>query len=290
MKKISDYVKSNVNINEIKAEVLSNPAINKIVSENNITGENIDNNLTKLYRFTNEVIKCRGCKDLDECSMDTVGFYPKLNVENNNLNVEYVVCEYYRIAYREAKRRNKLKSMYMTTSNYADFEHTEERKAILEYIIDFLQSDKFMRGMFIHGKPGIGKTRILTVTAKKLSQNKEVLFVNYPDFVRKIKSSINDGSLENKVELLKNIPILILDDFGDEGIQSDWFRDEVLMPILQSRMALKKPVFFGSNYSLLNLEESFSQKVGDSIKVERLMERIRTLSKPFELKGKNYRE
>jgi primosomal protein DnaI len=55
-------------------------------------------------------------------------------------------------------------------------------------------------------------------------------------------------------------------------------------------MAEKKPVFFGSNYSLEALRDAFTTKVKDAVKVERLMERVRTLSKPFELKGRNYRE
>ncbi|XMB85660.1 primosomal protein DnaI [Mycoplasmatota bacterium WC44] len=290
MKKISDYFNDDSGVTEIKKEVLSNNVISKVVSENNISNDEVERKLTELYRFTNEVTGCKGCKGIDSCTMNIVGFYPKLEAEKGKIHVSYLECDYHKKAYNEAKKKNRLVSMYMPSKDYEDFEATEERKAVMYYISDFLQSDDFMRGMYLHGKPGIGKTRILSVTAKKLSKNKEVLYINYPDFVREIKSSISNGTLENKVDLLKTIEILILDDFGDEGIQSDWFRDEILMPILQNRMEEKKPVFFGSNFSLSHLEDNLHSKVGDTVKVERLMERIRTLSKPFELKGKNYRQ
>jgi len=290
MKKIADYVSSSASIAEIRREVLSHPSIKKILLENSLDDSKIDSNLTDLFRFINAFGKCRNCPGLNKCSLMTTGYYPTPVVKNGELSVEYIPCEFQKVYNKEHKNNSKLKSMYMPKKNYKDFDHTEERMAIMDYISDFIQQDTYMRGLFLHGKPGVGKTRILTVTAKKLSQTQEVLYVNYPDFVREIKGSISDGSLERKVDLLKRVKILVLDDFGDEGIQSAWFRDEVLMPILQSRMGTKKPVFFGSNYSLVDLRSAFTNKAKDQVKVERLMARIRSLSKPFELKGKNYRE
>ncbi len=290
MKKIADYVSSSASINEIKQEVLSHPNVIKILQENNFDHTKVDNNLTDLFRYINAFGKCRRCTGLKVCSLTTPGYYPILTVMNDEIAVEYVPCEYQKEVIERNKKKSKLRSMYMPKKDYTDFDHTEERMAVMDYLSDFIQQDTYMRGMFLYGKPGVGKTRILTVTAKKLAQTLEVLYVNYPDFVREIKGAIGEGTLERKVELLKNVKILVLDDFGDEGFQSAWFRDEVLMPILQSRMANKKPVFFGSNYSLEALRNAFSHKTNDAVKVERLMERIRTLSKPFELKGKNYRE
>lgn len=290
MKKIADYVSSSASIGEIKKEVLSHPNIIKLLNDNNFDETKIESNLTDLFRYVNAFGKCRNCPGLDKCTLSVTGYYPIPVVKNDELAVEYVPCDFQKVYLKEHKSNKKLKSMYMPKKDYNDFEHTKDRIAVMDYLSDFIQQDTYMRGLYLYGKPGVGKTRILTVTAKKLSQTQEVLYVNYPDFVREIKGSIGDGSLERKVGLLKNAKILVLDDFGDEGIQSAWYRDEVLMPILQSRMGTKKPVFFGSNYSLSALRDAFSHKASDQVKVERLMERVRTLSKPFELKGRNYRE
>jgi primosomal protein DnaI len=290
MKRIADYVSSSASINEIKQEVLSHPNVIKMLKDNNLDHSKVDHNLTDLFRYINAYGKCRNCSGLKHCQLTTTGYYPVLVIDNNELAVAYVPCEFQKEINAKNKKKSKLRSMYMPDKDYDDFEHTEERMAVMDYLSDFIQQDTYMRGMFLYGKPGVGKTRILTVTAKKLSQTLEVLYVNYPDFVREIKGSISEGTLERKVSLLKNVKILVLDDFGDEGAQSAWFRDEVLMPILQARMAEKKPVFFGSNYSLEALRDAFTTKVKDAVKVERLMERVRTLSKPFELKGRNYRE
>jgi primosomal protein DnaI len=113
--------------------------------------------------------------------------------------------------------------------------------------------------------------------------------VNYPEFVRDIKQSITDNTVESKVKILQEVDTLCLDDFGDEGIQNAWYRDEILLPILQYRVTHKKPLMIASNYSPAELASAMNKLVQDSIKVERIMERIRSLSRVFELKGKNYR-
>jgi DNA replication protein DnaC len=51
----------------------------------------------------------------------------------------------------------------------------------------------------------------------------------------------------------------------------------------------KKPLMIASNYSPAELASAMNKLVQDPVKVERMMERIRVLTRPFELKGKNYR-
>lgn len=291
MKKISDYVTSNASIDEVKKEVLSHPNIIKMLSEHNLAESKVDRNLTDLYRYINAFGKCKSCKGLEHCTLMSRGYYPRLTVLNDELAVEYIACDFQKTQNLVNKKKAKLKSMYMPEKDYDYFDtETESRRVVVSHVQDFIMNDDYVRGLYLYGKPGVGKTRILTVSAKKISKERNVLFVNYPDFVREIKSSITDRTLESKVKLFKEVDVLILDDFGDEGLGSSWFRDEVLMPILQTRMATKRAVFFGSNYSMEQLEYSFENMVKDPVKVERLIERIKVLAKPVELSNKNYRE
>lgn len=47
-----------------------------------------------------------------------------------------------------------------------------------------------------------------------------------PDFIREMKDSISDQSYAGKLELLKEVPVLILDDIGAENL-TPWVRDEI---------------------------------------------------------------
>lgn len=85
---------------------------------------------------------------------------------------------------------------------------------------------------------------------------------------------------------------MILDDIGAEFLSS-WFRDEILGAILQYRMMERLPVFFTSNYTPEELETMLSQSGRgkmEQLKSARIMERIRQVSEPVEINGKNYRD
>ena len=48
----------------------------------------------------------------------------------------------------------------------------------------------------------------------------------YPDLVRKVKSLIQDNKLEQGITELKNVDVLMLDDFGAEN-STAFIRDEI---------------------------------------------------------------
>lgn len=289
MKSLSNFLETDIDVTEIKEEVLSHRNIQDFIKENNFSNETIDRNLTDLYRFIQEVHLCHGCTGLDKCKMDAKGYKPFLRRHYNKIAVGYKPCDFMSDVMKEHNEKPKIKFYTNLDVSYDDFDTTPERQDVIQYIIDFVQTEEYMRGAFISGKPGVGKTRILLVTAKKLAKNSSVIYVNYPDFVREFKKAITDGTVEEKVKELKKVDYLVLDDFSHEGLTSNWYRDEILLPILQHRMNKKKPVFFGSNYTLDQLEEAMHHVVKDSVKIEVLLDRIRFLAKPFELSGKNYR-
>jgi len=117
------------------------------------------------------------------------------------------------------------------------------------------------------------------------------MIVFVPDLFRELKSAIGDNTLNEKIDTIKRVPVLMMDDIGSESMSS-WTRDEILGPILQHRMLEKLPTFFSSNFNLEQLEHhlAFSQRGEEEpVKAKRIMERIRTLATPVQLKGKNRR-
>ncbi|BBP91450.1 hypothetical protein BsIDN1_50680 [Bacillus safensis] len=78
-----------------------------------------------------------------------------------------------------------------------------------------------------------------------------------PEFVRELKNSLADHTLEEKLNMVKSTPILMLDDIGAESMTS-WVRDELLGTILQYRMAEQLPTFFSSNFSPNELKHHFT--------------------------------
>src|SRR5699024_2450390 len=98
-----------------------------------------------------------------------------------------------------------------------------------------------------------------------------------PEFVREIQASIEDNTVQDKINVFKQAEVLMLDDIGAENL-SAWFRDEVLGSILQYRMMENMPVFFTSNYTMEQLEEVLAKTTRgnvEKVKAGRIMERIK---------------
>lgn len=285
MKKIAEFIETDFDLSDIRNEVLSHKQVQDFLKDHNLDESKVDASLTEVYRFVQESTLCNGCTSLDTCKMDVKGYQPKLSKHYSNVMVKYEPCHFMKDQNKAQKAKLPFKTFSTILQDYDDFEITPERQLIMEYLIDFIKSTEFMRGLYISGKPGIGKSRILTVLAKKLAKRNEVLFVEYPDFVREIKKAMTDGTLEYKVEQLKRVPILVIDNFGPDGIASDWFRDEILLPILNFRAEKKKPIFIATDYPIETLEEVIEDKIKDAIKTERIFTRIKSVSKPIVLKG-----
>ena len=148
-------------------------------------------------------------------------------------------------------------------------------------------------GIYLYGPLGVGKSRIVAAAARKLAERHIASIMVYvPDFFREIKESIGENAVGKKIDTLKKVPVLILDDIGAETM-SAWARDEVLGAILQYRVSEKLPTIYTSNYTLDELEEhlSYSHKSGiEEMKAKRIMERIRFFSNAYYVGGVNRRK
>src|SRR5699024_12805833 len=84
--------------------------------------------------------------------------------------------------------------------------------------------------------------------------NLSSIIIYMHEFVREMHDDIRDNNVQEKIDAFKYADVLMLDDIGAETF-SAWIRDEVLGSILQYRMMERLPMFFTSNYTMVQLEE-----------------------------------
>ena len=202
---------------------------------------------------------------------------------------------------RERKRRKLIHSINMpkniAEARFSDTALTPERQDVIGELLKFIEGYKpegaeYQKGLYLAGPFGVGKTYMMGALANELSEHGiETTLVNVPTYSSEIKQAIATNSVESKLMTIKNTPILVLDDIGAE-MNSAWFRDEVLMVILQHRMLQELPTFFTSNFTIDQLEAHFAHSnKGDQelLKAKRLIERIRFLAKEYFVDGQNHR-
>ncbi|CAM9138432.1 ATP-binding protein [Mycoplasma marinum] len=178
---------------------------------------------------------------------------------------------------------------------FSNMEQTKERVNFALYFKQYkkqIEDEQILKGFFLYGEMGIGKSFIAQAMAVSLAKSgQKVAFLNVAELVSIMKSKFKTGT-ESFVEKLKTVENLFLDDIGAETITT-WFRDDMLLGILSTRMNNNKTTFFTSNYSFSELEKIESRTQGskypDKAKAARLMERIRALSISVNIGGHNRR-
>lgn len=279
--------------------VMNYEAIKVFQQENpSLTPEVIKQNITKLYEFVSEHQKY----EKKEKGL-LPGYRPELSLAKGIIEVRYAATPEKIRADRERERRKRIHSLHMPKQILnASMENldmnTPQRMELVNAMFPLVKSikqadDKMVQGWYIHGSYGTGKSYILGTIANMLADNDvETTMIYVPEFMREIKQAINDNSVGEKVQIAKETPVLMLDDIGAESLTS-WTRDEVLGAILQYRMQEELPTFFSSNMDFKQLQKYLMvNNRGDeeTMKATRIMERVRFLSQPIELSGKNYRQ
>lgn len=167
----------------------------------------------------------------------------------------------------------------------------KNRYKLIKWVTNFIKEYDFgknIKGLYLHGNFGCGKTYILSACFNEMKKRGfKTKIIYLPDLLRTIKGDFE--AMNDIMDELCNVDILLIDDIGAEKV-TDWGRDEILGTILQSRMNEHKTTFFTSNFTIKELEEHLSNKGVDKVKANRIIERIKQLTIDMEMLGANMRK
>lgn len=290
---------------EMRNEILQDSGVQQFLEAHaqDMNREIVEQGMGKLYEYVTASHRCKKCPSLGGCVNILKGFEPTLILNRGTIDIDYVKCPS-KVADEEVKSvSNMIDSMYMPKDvmdarlQSIDIYYDDSRVGAVRAAKDLLNEidetgELPSKGIYFYGPFGVGKSYILGAIANELATRRiRTVIVFVPEFLREMKQSIQDSTLHEKIDFVKNAQVLMLDDIGAETM-SAWTRDEVLGTILQYRMAEKLPTFFTSNFTYNELEHhlTYSQRgEKEAVKAARLMERIRSTSRPIRLAGQNRR-
>lgn len=162
----------------------------------------------------------------------------------------------------------------------------------VESIIEGRINNTFTKGYWLKGNFGVGKTYLSIAFLNKLAEkSNKVAYLFLPDFALSFVSNFQENvTFLNRIEFYKNANVLLIDDIGSEKT-SEWFRNNILLTILNYREQNKKLTLFTSNISINSYQKKLILKSDEQERLSslRIIERIKALADEIELKGKNYR-
>ena len=295
-----ESLKNSGKVNEFKKELLKNYRDNlkdetfkELVNKFHISEEVGCLNNSILEDIVLELNNCCECKGLYECKNKVIGHYLYPKVDGKIMDSIYVPCKFKKeqdrlLALKNTASKELLNARFVNI-DVKDKHRVEVIKWIKKFYDDF-EIYKDMKGLYLHGSFGSGKSFLIYALLNELNLNKKVDFeaLYFPDLLKTLKEDWD--SYSEKMDRYMSVPLLLLDDIGAEQV-SEWGRDEVLGTILQSRMNNHLTTFFTSNLTIEELEQLLSStKSGlDKVKARRIIERIKQLTIDMELVSNNKR-
>ncbi len=297
----SSYKRKNIedNLKRSYAEALQNQEFKKLINTLKITEDIAIKYTSKLEETVKELELCSKCKSLHECKNKVQGYIYYPRVVEDRLEFDYVPCKHMK---KELKETESIKSdvfslpLEIKKARMKDIHQDDAKRVkIIKWLTDFYknyQKDPHIKGLYLYGSFGSGKTYMVSALLNELSKETYgVVIVYYPELLRSLKESFENNDFSSKINNITTAKLLMLDDIGAETVTS-WNRDEILGTILQYRMDNKLPTFFTSNLTLKELENHFNVRntSEEAIKARRIIERIKQITDYQELISENRRK
>lgn len=268
-----------------------NPEFQKLVASLLLTAKEAMNYTSKLEEYLQEENNCKNCHGLYECKNKIRGYTNYPQKYNNHLMFSTEACYFKSQELKKIKESTTALQELETSSLKTIDTSDKNRYKLIKWVTNFIKEydyGKNIKGLYLHGNFGCGKTYILSACFNEMKKRGfRTKIVYLPELLRTIKGDFE--AMNDIMDELCNIDILLIDDIGAEKV-TDWGRDEILGTILQSRMNEHKTTFFTSNFTIKELEEHLSNKGVDKVKANRIVERIKQLTIDMEMLGANMRK
>lgn len=282
------------------ARLQKNPFVCAFLKEHNVDTAFLYAHSGKFSDYVDVMEKCEHCQGLTFCRQPMQGTRLTLAMDQILINTlepcAYQVKEQERFQHQRYFVEKDIAQSYFDI----DLLHLDISKESKEYLALYQKATILLldkhneKGLYLWGKPGAGKTYLTAGIANYYAkEKKQVAFVNVPKLIADLKHMFHDAqAIQRKLSRIQQSDIVILDDIGGESVTA-WSRDDILLPLLDSRMERKKLTFFTSNYSMLELKQRLAlttNKMQEPVAAERLFERMKTLSDEFFVKGESRRK
>ncbi len=244
------------------------------------------NNCNMFNQYLKITLNCENCKSFLDCKNEPKGMSAYIERNPSSYQLKRKYCKYMLEEQRKEEIAKRFQTLFMPKAikdaNFKEFNVASlSRQKILKFATEFAANYKNgnqTKGLYVAGNFQIGKTYALASIANLLAENGiDSLLIYLPDMIRELKSLLNSGEFEDKINLLKSVDVLMLDDIGAE-MPSAWVRDEILCPILNYRLQEGLPVFFSSNYTINGLRDFYTRIDNSANNADRLIARIKNVS------------
>lgn len=254
-------------------EYLNCPTAIKYLKKLGLTDEQVRQNIAKIYDFVRDLNYCTKCPGIDKCKKENPLFCTRITYEYGYVDANTNPCKKFldRLAFQSKFIIRDFDDEYLDKT-IKDVDKNENRTRAIKVYSD-AKNKQINDWIYLSGAHSTGRSFLATIFAVDYARsgNNQVIFAN----AGKRLGELLDLYFNNKNEFKKqledycSVPLLVLDDFGNE-VKTDLFRDAILFPIITTRASKKLFTIITSDYSIDEVIELYSYSKNAEIRAKQL--------------------
>ena len=268
-------------LEDMKKAYMACPQAIKYCNELGIPADKVEENIVKIYDLVRDINYCSKCPGVKKCAKSNPLLCTRIIYSQGEVDRQIVPC-------KELLKDVTFKKQFVVRdfeedwldSSLRSIDRTSGRnKAIVKYH-DFIKN-KQASWIYLTGSKNSGRSYFaaaLIVDAARKNRG-PVCFLNSTLRLREINDlgyGKKKEEFDKKLELYSNIPILVLDDFGNE-FKNDFVRDAILFPILSTRASKRLLTIFTSDFTISDIEALYSNTKAGAIRAKQIAKLIQSM-------------
>ena len=286
---IMEKLKVNMNIesddkllSDMKKAYMACPAAIKYCNDLKIPAEKIDENIVKIFDFVSDINYCKKCPGVKKCAKANPLLCIKIVYDHGEIDRQLVPC-------KELLKQITFKKQFQVMdfpedwldSQLRTLDRNAGRDLALAKYRNFIK-EKDNGWIYLNGSKNSGRSYFaaaLVVDAARKDRG-PICFLNTTSRLREFNDlgyGKKKDEFDRKLEQYSNVPILVLDDFGNE-FKTDFVRDAILFPILSTRASKRLLTIFTSDFSISDIEALYSNTKAGAIRAKQIAKLIQSMS------------
>lgn len=287
---VSEEMDMQAYINELVDEIRKDKDVYNEIKKLNLTLGEVRENVAKLTDFMNDFNYCKYCPGINECNKKIPHTSIKIHKEGNFITSDTEPCS-------KILEQLKFDSHYIVkdfkpdwrTSALRSLDLSENRRPAIKEFAKVLNG-KCTRWLYIRGNHKVGKSYLAVTFANEFIAvtDQKVAVMNCNERINQLAdlSYKDKGYFEEQMDILADVPLLVLDNFGEE-YKNEYVRDQIIIPLLSARANKSKVTIFTTEFTIDEIQKMYSiGKNGGDIRGKQLGNILRDLcEEEFDLTG-----
>ena len=268
---------------EMKKAYENCPTAIKYCRDNGIPEDIIDSEITKVYDFVSDLNYCRNCPGVKKCNKQNPLLCTRIVYTSGILERQLVPCKEIikRMRFERLFKVRDFPEEWLDISLTKDVDQTAKRTAAIKKYAEFLKKGQ-NHWIYLVGNKNSGRSYLaaaMVVDAAKKDKG-PICFLDSSLRIRELNDlylAKRKDDFQNRLDYYSNVPILVLDDFGNE-FKNDFIRDAIVFQILSNRASKRLFTIFTSDFQIDEIQELYATSKAGAIRAKQIANIISSLS------------